>query len=324
MPLRTGFAGLGRVGSALLAAAAGVPELQPVAVQDPAAPALAAATQRAPGLAAFTDYEALLETAGLDAVVVSPPTAYHGPYARMALARGIHVLLQPPLARTGPEADPLLDLAATADAWLVLDFPWRQAPATAAARAALAAGRLGTLLSVQARFHNLAQPHAAWMRDRAWAGGGALIDQGTPLLDLLLYLLDFPPAAVSAAYLWRAGQPPGAGVEDFATLLGTVGGAPLHCEVSWGAALPRTAVSVTLFGTAGSLVWHNAQGRLDTFTARLGRPGAEDALGGGPYDPAIAGLQAFAARCATPPWSASLAPYRAVTALIDQAYTSDE
>jgi predicted dehydrogenase len=183
---------------------------------------------------------------------------------------------------------------------------------------------LGTLLSAQARFHQLDPPHAAWMRDRAWAGGGALIDLGTPLLDLLLTLLDFPPAAVTAAHLWRAGGPPGAGVEDFATVLGTVGGAPLHCEVSWGARLPRTAVSVTLFGTVGTLVWHNAGGRLDTFTARLARPGAEETLAEGVYDPAAASLAAFAARCATPPWSASLAPYRAVAALVDQAYASHE
>src|SRR4051794_19538469 len=153
-PPRTGFAGVGRVGRALLRAAVQVPALVPVAVQDTVADSLAAAAQAAPGLATYTDFEAMLETAGLDAVVISTLTAFHMPYARMALARGLHVLLQPPLARTLPDADTLLDLAAVSAGRLVLDTPWRYAPATAAARAVVAAGRLGTLLSAQARFHN--------------------------------------------------------------------------------------------------------------------------------------------------------------------------
>jgi predicted dehydrogenase len=315
--LRTGFAGLGQVGQTLLAAAARVPAIQPVAVQETQEALLPVAA----GLARFTDYEAMLETAGLDAVVISTLTAYHVPYARMALARGIHVLLQPPLARTLPDAETLLEVAGSGPARLVLDVPWRYAPATAAARTALAAGRVGTLLSVQARFHNQARPTAAWMLDRDWAGGGVLLDQGGPLLDLTLYLLGGLPVSLHAAYLWREGRAPGRAVEDFATLLGAIGGVPLHCEVSWGAQLPRTAISVTLFGTAGTLVWHNQQGTLTDFAVRLGHSGGEEALASGPADLPAASLQAFAARCATAT-PHDLTPYRTVAAVLDEAYAS--
>src|SRR5258708_23474418 len=98
----------------------------------------------------------------------------------MALAGGIHALVKLPRAPTQAEADALLDTAEMSGARLVLNEPYRLAPATVAARAVLAARRLGTLLAVEARVHHLWGPRQPWFPDGA-AGGGAMFDLGAPL-----------------------------------------------------------------------------------------------------------------------------------------------
>jgi predicted dehydrogenase len=319
MALRTGFAGVGHLGAALLEAAARVDAIVPVAIQDPGAARLQELAAQYPDLATFTDYEALIETAGLEAVVISTPTYLHATQGRMALARGIHALVQKPIARNGAEADALLDTAAAGDARLLVDYSYRYTPAAQAARAAVEAGRLGTLRSVQARFHNIWGPPGGWFFDRERAGGGALMDLGVHMIDLPLYLLGFPPAGITAAHLWRGDGPPGAEVEDFATLTGTIGGAPFHCEVSWQVPLPQTEISLTLYGTEGTLAWHNLDGSFFDFAAHLGHHQWDEPLASGPADLRGDTLRAFVAACAAsdPP---ELTPYRRVPALLDAAY----
>ena len=202
----------------------------------------------------------------------------------MALARGIHALVQPPIARNGAEADALLDTAAESDARLLVDYGYRTTPAAQAARAAVEAGRLGTLRSVQARFHNIWGPPGGWLFDRDRAGGGVLMDLGVPMIDLALYLLGFPAAGITAAHLWRGGGPPGAEVEDFATLIGTIAGAPFHCEVGWQVPLPQATISLTFYGTTGTLTWHNVNGSFCDFAAHLGHHQWDELLASGTAD----------------------------------------
>lgn len=319
MALRTGFAGVGHLGAALLEAAARVDEIVPVAIQDPDAGRLRELAAQYPDLATFTDYEALIETAGLEAVVISTPTYLHATQGRMALARGIHALVQKPMARNGAEADALLDTAAESTARLLVDYSYRYTPAAQAARAVIEAGRLGTLRSVHACFHNIWGPQGGWFFDRDRAGGGALMDLGVHMIDLPLYLLGFPAAAITAAYLWRGGGPPGTEVEDFATLTGTIAGAPFHCEVSWQVPLPQTDIRLTLYGTEGTLTWHNSDGSFFDFAAHLGHHQWDEPLASGPADLRGDTLRAFVAACEAPD-PPDLTPYRRVPALLDAAY----
>src|SRR5207249_10358643 len=68
-------------------------------------------TRRSSDLA-YTDYDRMLAEAALDAVLICTPHALHGPQAAAALERGLHVLVEKPLALTAREAE---GLAARAD-----------------------------------------------------------------------------------------------------------------------------------------------------------------------------------------------------------------
>ena len=125
---RLGFVGVGHLGQALLQAATALgSDFQPVAIADPLPAGLDAAAALAPDLQRYTSYEAMLDGAALDAVVISTPTYLHLPQASAALECGLPTLLQKPVALNGAEADALLAVAAQHKARLELDCSRRRA-----------------------------------------------------------------------------------------------------------------------------------------------------------------------------------------------------
>ena len=321
---RLGFIGVGHLGQALLLAATALgSDFQPVAMADPLPAGLDAAALLAPDLQRYTSYEAMLDEAVLDAVVISTPTYLHLPQASAALERGLPTLLQKPVALNGAEADALLAVAAQHESRLLVDYSYRYTTSAAAIRAAIAGGALGRPLAVEARFHNIWGPGQGWFFRRSTAGGGALLDLGVHLLDLALWLLDFPPAALSAAHLTRNGRPLRAAddpdaVEDFAVLTGTLGDAPLDCAVSWQAQLAHSEIRLTLYGSAGTLIWRNRAGSFFDFEAIEAHNNDERLLTQETTDLRTATLRAFHATLSAPP--PDLAPYAIVPHLLDTAF----
>jgi predicted dehydrogenase len=106
--LRAAVLGAGHMGRYHAAKLAGCADVALVAVADTdEAKARALAAQL--GCAARTDWRAALE--GVDAAVIATPTAQHFEMARECLARGVHVLVEKPIARTLEQADALVAAA---------------------------------------------------------------------------------------------------------------------------------------------------------------------------------------------------------------------
>jgi predicted dehydrogenase len=74
---------------------------------------LAAVVDRDAARATVSDYRTIIGK--IDAAVVAVPTDLHHEVARACLERGVHVLVEKPLAATLAEADDLVDLAAKKD-----------------------------------------------------------------------------------------------------------------------------------------------------------------------------------------------------------------
>lgn len=145
--LRVAVVGVGHLGrhhARLLAAMPGV-ELVAVADIDAARAAEIAAAQQTTAVA---DWQAL--PADLDAVTVAVPTEAHVAVALGLIERGVHVLVEKPLARSVAEADTLIAAAAARQVHLAVGHTERFNPAVTAARAHLThprfieAHRLGT------------------------------------------------------------------------------------------------------------------------------------------------------------------------------------
>jgi predicted dehydrogenase len=129
--------------------------------------------------------------------------------------------------------------------------------------------------AVRAGFHNLYGPgvEKRWFFDPKLSGGGALIDLGVHLLDLLLWLLK--PAAVElsdARLQWppvqsaeQLEQPP---VESAARLRLQCDDVPVEVDVSWSAPRPHTEIALELETSTGVWRWENVDGSFFRFRTR--------------------------------------------------------
>jgi predicted dehydrogenase len=211
-------------------------------------------------------FEDLLTAPSVDAVVISTPNTFHVPQAQAALRAGKHVLVQKPLAMSAAEARATVDLAAAGSRLLVVDYSYRMLQTVAELRAALP--EIGSIRSVSAAFHNVHGPRAGrdWFFNPNLSGGGALIDLGVHMLDLVLWVLTPQEVVLEGAEL---GRRPGLEVEHSAQLQLQLDSVPLSLAVSWDAPLPLTDISVDIQGARGRLRWNNVDGSFGHFQTWL-------------------------------------------------------
>lgn len=267
---RLGFLGMGWIGRHRLRAIQRSSLAEVVAVADPSADARWRAAEFAPDAEQLPSLEALL-AADLDGIVIATPTALHAEQARKALAQGLAVFCQKPLARTGEETEQVLAEAKAANRLLGVDLSYRHIDGVGWMRELIRKGALGQVYAVDLAFHNAYGPDKEWFYDPASAGGGCVIDLGIQLVDLALWLLDFPEARVLNSHLFREGQrlrSLAETVEDYAVAqLELDGGALMQLTSSWKAPVGVDAlIEVTVHGTQSGLRLRNRNGSIYGFT----------------------------------------------------------
>jgi predicted dehydrogenase len=204
--------------------------------------------------------------------VIATPSALHAEQSIAALARGKAVFCQKPLARNAGEARRVVDAARASNRLLGVDLSYRRTSAVRAIERLVRAGDLGRIYAVDLVFHNAYGPEAPWFYDRASSGGGCVMDLGVHLVDLALWLLDFPPVLAVDSQLFAGGEPltdDNPAVEDFASVqLQVAGGVVLRLSCSWKASAGRDAViECSVFGTGGGASVKNVGGSFHDFTA---------------------------------------------------------
>ena len=132
-------------------------------------------------------------------------------------------------------------------------------------------GALGRIFAADLVFHNAYGPDKPWFYDRTQSGGGCVMDLGVHLIDLLLWLLDFPEVTDVTAQLLAGGRKAGsADVEDYAAaqlILADDAVARLAC--SWRLPAGQDAViEATFYGELGGASLRNVAGSFFDFEAR--------------------------------------------------------
>jgi len=145
------------------------------------------------GVPCETRYEGLLARKDVDAVCLCTPSGEHAAQAVAAAHAGKHVLVEKPMALALPDADRMIDAAQRAGVFLGVTFQRRTEPSYAELRRAVVAGELGSLVlgavTVPYLRNQAYYDSAAWRGTWAHDGGGALMNQGIHLVDLLLWLM---------------------------------------------------------------------------------------------------------------------------------------
>ena len=225
--------------------------------------------------------DAALADNGLDAFDVTTRNVRHLDQAGPILRAGRPLYLEKPIGRTPEEANALAALAAASVAPSQAGLTTRYSVGAAETRSLLRAGAIGELR--QARlglFHGSyldpARP-ISWRLQADQAGGGAMLDLGLHLVDLLRFLFGEPELLAARHATFLADRPDGAGgrrsvdVDDWAWAeVRLPGGARATVEasrISYGA----EGEPLELYGSEGSLVADLTTGhspRLHRFDGR--------------------------------------------------------
>ncbi len=186
-----------------------------------------------------------------DAIVVCTPNHLHEEQVTAGLDAGKYVFCEKPLALTEEAAQRVLALSGAED-HLMVGMNQRFRPDAAALRSFVAAGDLGHIQYVSAGWLNrrTGRPGRSWRHRKEGAGGGVLMDLGIQMLDLGLWLLDYPDPVRISAHL-HPGK--GAEVEDSAALLLELEGhRQISLELTWRLIADRDRQHLHLVGSDGS------------------------------------------------------------------------
>jgi UDP-N-acetylglucosamine 3-dehydrogenase len=133
--LRVGVVGVGVMGSNHARVLAELPGVDFVGVADPDR-IQAHSVAQALGCAEYPDFASLLDT-GVEAVTIAAPTHVHQEIALACIARGVHVLVEKPIASTIAEGRAIVAAARRAGVTLMVGHVERFNPAVQAIKEAL-------------------------------------------------------------------------------------------------------------------------------------------------------------------------------------------
>ena len=145
--------------------------------------------------------EEMLEREDIDAVCICTPSGQHAGQAVRAARAGKHVLVEKPMALTLEDADRMIEACEQAGVQLGVVFQRRAEPLFRRIHEAISAGDLGDLtLGVvtvpyvrDQDYYDSAEWRGTWAQD----GGGAVMNQGIHLVDLLVWYLGEPAKVCS-------------------------------------------------------------------------------------------------------------------------------
>jgi predicted dehydrogenase len=180
----------------------------------------------------YTDIEDLLEAAALDAVVISTPNHLHEPHVLSALAKQVDVLCERPVALTAAGVERILAAAKRAGRKVAVGNNHRFRTDVQAASRFLRNGELGALAAVRCGHFQVMRAPEGWRFRPKESGGGVLLEHGLSLLDLALWLADYPEPARVTAHEHRARGPKEVEDSIFA-VLECAGGLTIAVDVCW-------------------------------------------------------------------------------------------
>ncbi len=180
--VKYGVIGLGWFGEKHCEALAGLPNVELHALCTRTPSRLAEVADRFGVRKTYTDYHELLADPQIEAVSVVTMWDQHVLPTVAALEAGKHVFLEKPMASTIADCDRIVEAADRAAGYFMVGHICRFNPRYAAAKEAIAAGRIGRIVSMYAR-RNI----PAWVGASVLDKIGPIIGDGVHDTDLMLW-----------------------------------------------------------------------------------------------------------------------------------------
>ena len=205
----------------------------------------------------FSDYRRMIEEVKPDIVWAFTPTNQHVEVVRYCAPRGIHVMVEKPLAANLRQAKEIQTLAKRHNILVMTNYGSTWQAGNYAVKAAVDSGLIGPVWRLRGmQGHGgpgdpKTSPFVAWLADPVQNGGGALIDFGCYLVNWSLWLKGRPESVYAAVHHLKPQLFPK--VEDNALILLKYRDGIAILEASWDLP-PAQRLGNEVYGTTGSIV----------------------------------------------------------------------
>ena len=206
----------------------------------------------------FTDLEDMLDEAAPEAVAAFGSIAEHLEVVEAAAPRGVHVMVEKPLAFAIEDARRMRALAEQHAIHLITNYETTWYPALYAAQEAIADSALGPIRKMVIRDGHrgpaeigVSDEFLAWLTDPAYNGGGALIDFGCYGANIATWLMDGAAPQTVTAVTQQIKPDIYPRVDDEATILLTWPHAQAIIQASWN--WPFNRKDMHVYGRTGYL-----------------------------------------------------------------------
>jgi predicted dehydrogenase len=207
----------------------------------------------------FDDYEALLDEIKPDAVFAFGATADHADVVEMCAPRGIHVMVEKPMAATLEQADRMLVAAKANKTRLMVNWPTAWSRSLHTAKRLVDEGAIGDLWQLTWRGGHsgpdelgCSEHFCGFLVDPELNGAGAFNDYGGYGASMCAWFLGSPSSVVGVAGRLLKRHLP---VDDNGMMILRYPKAMCRLEMTWTEAVPHCPPhDVVLYGTEGTLV----------------------------------------------------------------------
>ncbi|MDZ4796656.1 MAG: Gfo/Idh/MocA family oxidoreductase [Bryobacteraceae bacterium] len=185
--MNAGIIGYGLMGQQRARSLATIPDTRLAAVHEPDREK-ARKAQETWGCDLAPTYKALCERKDLDFIIVAVPHFLTRDVAIAALSSGRHVLCEKPVGRNLAEADAILRTLRP-NQQFAAGFNYRYYPGIVRAKKLIGEGRIGALRHIRFTLGHGGRPgyESEWKTSRELCGGGALLDPGIHVVDLIRF-----------------------------------------------------------------------------------------------------------------------------------------
>jgi predicted dehydrogenase len=198
----------------------------------------------------YTDYKKILDDKEIDAIIISTPTNTHLPIALDCLNAGKHVLIEKPIARNLEETEKINNAAKKNNRLAMVGMNLRFRPDAMLLKSVINSGELGDIFYIRCSWLRKQSSEERWFIKKSESGGGVLIDLGIPLIDLALWLVDYPTVKSASVQTYRHRTK---SVEDSSVgFIRLDNSSVINFEFSWSLHSEHDSLLLTTFGTEGT------------------------------------------------------------------------
>ena len=202
---------------------------------------------------AFEKYEDVLALDEVEAVYIASPVFFHKEQAIAAAKAKKHILLEKPVAMTVEDAEEIKKVCIENNVKISIGFLMRFHGYHQKIREIIAEGKIGEIVSMRGQFTCwYPDIEGAWRQKKATAGGGALVDMGIHVIDLMHYLTGLKAVEVAA---FNQTQTFNYEVDDSSNLIMKMdNGSVAYVDSNFNIPDAASVAKLEIYGTKGSIV----------------------------------------------------------------------